>query len=186
MSLAFDILSCIIAPGLIVFQAPSIRRKINKTFLTIQNDFNISEVGGNNPIHLRQSKRLVWLSVFGVKIWLTLSTLSRITDNGVFQLNKIETQRAMSVAKCQQRIINVEPNSDGCSDSAIHGSSGKNIECKFTNSSYHNSIQSIQIRSLTNSSPWAWWTTYIMFYLSLCPPRLGAPSWHLLDMKCLL
>ena len=59
MSLAFDILSCIIAPGLIVFQAPSIRRKMNKTFLSIQNHINMSEVRGNNPIHLRRSKGLV-------------------------------------------------------------------------------------------------------------------------------
>ena len=32
LSLAIDLLSCIIAPGIIVFQAPSISRKVNKTF----------------------------------------------------------------------------------------------------------------------------------------------------------
>ena len=32
LSLAVDLLSCIIAPGIIVFQAPTITRKINKTF----------------------------------------------------------------------------------------------------------------------------------------------------------
>ena len=32
LSLAVDLLSCIIAPGIIVFQAPTITRKMNKTF----------------------------------------------------------------------------------------------------------------------------------------------------------
>ena len=35
MSLAFDILSCIICPIIIVFQAPLIRRKINKTVVKL-------------------------------------------------------------------------------------------------------------------------------------------------------
>ena len=35
LSLAIDLLSCLIAPGIIVFQAPSITRKIKKTFTTI-------------------------------------------------------------------------------------------------------------------------------------------------------
>ena len=34
LSLAIDLLSCIIAPGILVFQAPSITRKMNKTFST--------------------------------------------------------------------------------------------------------------------------------------------------------
>ena len=35
LSLAVDLLSCIIAPGIIVFQAPTITRKINKTFSSL-------------------------------------------------------------------------------------------------------------------------------------------------------
>ena len=41
-------------------------------------------------------------------------------------MNKIETQRAMSVAKCQRWIINVEPNSEHCS--SIHRASGISTE----------------------------------------------------------
>ena len=40
MSLAFDILSCIIFPIIIVFQAPLIRRKINKTFVEVIESFS--------------------------------------------------------------------------------------------------------------------------------------------------
>ena len=60
MSLAFDILSCIIVPGLIVFQAPSIRRKMNKTLSRLNNGINISEVRESHTSKSRKRKGLVW------------------------------------------------------------------------------------------------------------------------------
>lgn len=46
LSLAFDFLSCIIVPGLVVFQAPLIKRKMNKIFsslnLHIQGNYSIN------------------------------------------------------------------------------------------------------------------------------------------------
>ena len=56
LSLAFDFLSCIIVPGLVVFQAPLIRRKINKVFSSLN-----LYIQGNNSINSRLGKGLVFL-----------------------------------------------------------------------------------------------------------------------------
>ena len=56
LSLAFDFLSCIIVPGLVVFQAPLIRRKINKVFSSLN-----LYIHGNNSVNSRLGKGLVFL-----------------------------------------------------------------------------------------------------------------------------
>ena len=55
LSLAFDFLSCIIVPGLVVFQAPLIKRKMNKIFSSL----NLHIQGNTNSINSRLRKGLV-------------------------------------------------------------------------------------------------------------------------------
>ena len=47
LSLTQDMLACVFAPGIIVFQAPTIRRKINRIFLALF-DFGYFKMKGNS------------------------------------------------------------------------------------------------------------------------------------------